>query len=426
MKNKVIALALVLCMLTGLAVSALASSTPAVDYSMKKEVRVLGHLADDARRQILANVGKKLKAKWPNVTLVDDNQNDHGIKLKLELPGGAGPEIFSVDDLLQQTLLPYIDDITDIVAERKFDERSLPGALAFNNQRTPGHYYSIPFTSSPCAFYYNKAIFTELGITPPTTFDELDAALAKIKTGSDYLPLANAGLSNRQILWLLYSYVCNTAPIEDVQQWYFQQSTPDTVKDAWIKSFELLQRWCQAGYLGDIKTVLGVDHLVYIANVYGKGNVAMTYDGDWRLADFEATGIDTGVFAYPAPYGTNAVDFSWALNKDAAKDPSMRAFFADFVDAFFDQDIMAQFYEAGYTPCIKFDASSLTVSPLRAEFMKAMEQQKVGYFLDNAAPGMFESLTKTTQQLMLGEIDPQQAWDQMNEKYEQGKAQVQK
>ncbi|HHW31491.1 MAG TPA: extracellular solute-binding protein [Clostridiaceae bacterium] len=398
---------------------------PVIDKTIKREVRVVGHLFDDTRRQILANVAEKLKKEWPNITLVDDCVSDHGTKLKLELPTGSGPEIFSVDDLYQQQLLPYISDITDIVIEHKFAERSLEGALDFNNQRTPGHYYSVPFTMSPCAFYYNKAIFKELNITPPKTFDELEAILAKIKNESNYIPLANAGLSNRHVLWMTYCNVSNNADMNDIRKWYFQESTPESVKNAFIKSFEILQDWCNKGYFGDVKTVLGIDHLVYISNVYGKGNVAMSYDGDWRLQEFEASGIDTGVFAFPSEYGTNAVDFSWALNKEAGEDPTMRAFFADFVEAFFDRDIVAQFYEAGYTPSIKIDTTGLTVSPLRQEFMEAIKNQKVGYFLDNAAPGMFEALTKITQQLMLNEITPEEAWVQMDASYEQGKASVQ-
>lgn len=411
---------LIAILVAGLMLSTLSSALATdsgVDFNINKEVRVLGHLADEARREIFANVAEKLKEKWPNIELIDESANDHGIKLKLELSSGSGPEIFSVDDLLQQELLTFISDITDIVVDHHFDERSLEGALSFNNQRTPGHYYSVPFTMSPCGFFYNKQIFTELELDIPQSFEELEALLEKVKTESDYLPLANAGLSNRQILWLLYSYIMNTAGIDDVRLWYFQDHTPDSVKAAWIDAFAMLKRWCDEGYLGDVKTVLGIDHLVYIANVYGKGNVAMTYDGDWRIADFESTEVDTGVFPYPGEYGTNAVDFSWALNKDFDEDPTMRAFFADFVEAFFDPHIVGQFYTAGYTPSIKFDSEGLTVTPLRREFMANMADQKVGYFLDNAAPGMFEILTKTTQQVMLGELNPEQAWEQMNSKY---------
>jgi raffinose/stachyose/melibiose transport system substrate-binding protein len=395
-----------------------------VDKNIEREIRVVSHLFDDTRRQILADVADMLKEEWPNITLVDDSASDHGTKLKLELPTGDGPEIFSVDDLYQQQLLPYISDITDIVKEHDFIGRSLDGALDFNNQRTPGQYYSVPFSMSPCAFFYNKDIFKELDITPPQTMEEFEAVLAKIKNESDYIPLANAGLSNRHVLWMTYCNVCNNADMEDIRKWYFQESTPDSVKDAFITSFDILQGWCEKGYFGDIKTVLGIDHLVYISNVYGKGNVAMSYDGDWRIEDFESSGIDTGVFAYPSEYGTNAVDFSWALNKEAGEDPTIRAFFADFVEAFFDYEIVAKFYEAGYTPSIKFDSTGLTVSPLRAEFMEAIQDQKVGYYMDNAAPGMFEAMTKITQQLMLGELTPEEAWDQMNASYEQGKATV--
>src|SRR5699024_1190669 len=76
-------------------------------------------------------------------------------------------------------------------------------------------------------------------------------------------------------------------------------------------------------------------------------------------------------------------------------------------------------YEAGYTPSVKFDSEGLTVSPLREEFMANTADQKVGYFLDNAAPGMFDVLTKTSQEVMLGELTPEQAWEQMTDRYEQ-------
>ena len=65
------------------------------------------------------------------------------------------------------------------------------------------------------------------------------------------------------------------------------------------------------------------------------------------------------------------------------------------------------------------------VSPLREEFMANTADQKVGYFLDNAAPGMFDVLTKTSQQVMLGELTPEQAWEQMNDRYEQAVSEAQ-
>lgn len=96
----------------------------------------------------------------------------------------------------------------------------------------------------------------------------------------------------------------------------------------------------------------------------------MSYDGDWRIADFEATDVPTGVFAYPSEYNTNSVDFSFALSKEAGEDPTIRAFFEDFVEAYFSQEIVAKFYEAGYSPSILFDVTGLEVTPLRAELWR--------------------------------------------------------
>lgn len=393
-----------------------------IDYNATMEIRFVGHFYDDARKQIFEDVAGMLKEKWPNVTLINDSSPDHGTKLVLEMPTGDGPEIVAVDDLYQQQLLPYLYDLTDIVEEHNFVERSLEGALDYNNQRTPGHYYSIPTTMSPCAVFYNKDIFEELDLEIPTTIEEFEAVCDKILAESDYIPLCDAGMSNRHVLWMLYNDVTNEADMDLVRAWYYQEETDPAVADAFIAAYEKLQSWCEKGYFGDIETVLGVDHLVYISNLYANGNYAMSYDGDWRIADFEATDVPTGVFAYPSEYNTNSVDFSFALSKEAGEDPTIRAFFEDFVEAYFSQEIVAKFYEAGYSPSILFDATGLEVTPLRAEFMAAIENQGVGYYLDNAASGMFEALTKITQMVMLGEMTPEDAWAETEAAYIQGMA----
>ena len=69
MGKRVLALVFVLALLTGTFSSALAAETE-IDYNISREVRVLGHLADDARREIFANVAAKLKEKWPTARTI--------------------------------------------------------------------------------------------------------------------------------------------------------------------------------------------------------------------------------------------------------------------------------------------------------------------------------------------------------------------
>lgn len=49
-----------------------------------------------------------------------------------------------------------------------------------------GHIYSVPFEMEPVALWYNKAMFEEAGLEPPTTWDELLAAAEQLTTEERY------------------------------------------------------------------------------------------------------------------------------------------------------------------------------------------------------------------------------------------------
>lgn len=394
---------------------------PAVDTNAKVELRMITHFTDEARRDLLNQAVEQLKKKWPKVEIADETTTEYATKMKLEFSSGNGPDFVTVDDLYQQTLMVgnYLKDITDIVEQGGFIEKSVPGAVEFNNMRTPGKYYSIPFLMAPVVVYYNKDVFTKLGISAPTTMEEFEAAMDKAKQGG-FMPMAIAGSSNMNTLWLTYHMVFNNSKIADIREWYYQKSTPDSVKTGFTDAFKKIDEWTKKGYFGDPKIAMGISYDNYVANMYAKGDVAMIMDGDWNIAAFQDSGVNTGVFAFPSDYIVNATDSGWALNAQA--DDTRKAVFADFVNVFFSQDMIGKYYAAGYTPSVKFDTNGLDVTPLRVELQNAAAPKKLGYFLDNAVPGLFDLATKATQDLMLGKLTPEQCWEQLNTGYEKSKA----
>ncbi|MFD2613638.1 ABC transporter substrate-binding protein [Paenibacillus gansuensis] len=391
-----------------------------VDRNADIKIKVLTHFTDEARRNLLNDAITKFKEQWPNAEVIDETTTEYGTKMKLEFASGDGPDFVTVDDLMQQTLNQgkYLKDITELVKKNGYIEKSVPGAVEFNNLRTPGTFYSVPILMAPVALFYNKDILEEFGVTsPPQTLEQFEEILEKAKQAG-YIPLANAGQSNNNMLWMIYHLVFNNTPIEDVRKWYYQESTPESVKKGFTDAFAKVAEWTKKGYLGDPKVMMGVGYDNYISNLYAQGKVAMALDGDWAMASFVDSGINTGVFAFPSEYIVNASDSGWALNAQA--DETKTAAFEDFVNIFFTEEMTGKLYTAGYTPSVLFDESKLEAIPLKQELQKAVADKKMGYFLDNAVPGLYDAAQKITQQLYMGKLTPEQTWEQFQAAYDKG------
>jgi len=81
-------------------------------------------------------------------------------------------------------LMPITEDVIPEVT--LYSDQSLAGSTSI----TDGKIYGIPYASQSLLIYYNKAIYEELGLTPPETFDEFVSNLKACETAG-IIPLAN-------------------------------------------------------------------------------------------------------------------------------------------------------------------------------------------------------------------------------------------
>ncbi len=153
-----------------------AADNAAIDYNASFELRMMTSLNGDARSKLIDEAITIFNEKWPNVTISNETTTDFAQKFQLSFSSGDGYDIVYVDDLNQQMLMEgnYLMDITEDVKERGWLDKTVPGAIEFNNLRTPGQYYSTAFLMAPIVVYYNKDIFNELGVEIPKTVDELE------------------------------------------------------------------------------------------------------------------------------------------------------------------------------------------------------------------------------------------------------------
>lgn len=180
-----------------------------------------------------------------------------------------------------------------------------------------GQVYGVPFAIQTLQMFYNKAIFEELGLSEPTTWDEF-VALNDTLLEAGYIPMATTA-KDTWMLPILHSVIGagsygGDAFVEGVL------SGETTFEDpAFVESIQAVKD-LQAYFPPDVTAVSYTD----AQTLFTTEMAAMFPGGSFEAAYFAAQNpdLELGVFAVPAK-GTNAqlsswfVDGAWAVSASA-------------------------------------------------------------------------------------------------------------
>jgi len=375
-------------------------------------IKVASPMSDDKRLDLMRQTIRIFERKYPDIRVdyMHDYQYD---ALKLAFSANEAPDVVYLDDLNQQIFerSGYLMNITEEIQRRRWGDREIEGALEFNNTRTPGSMYSVPFLMAPVVFYYNKAIFAQLKVRPPQTQEELSAILEKAKSAG-FIPMENGLISNFQVLWMLYHYLYAEVSPDDAAAFYYRGEVRDAFKRGMLDAMERISQDVRKGYFRP-----DMDNYDYrsVPLLFAQGKSAMAMDGDWNLPQYEEANFPVGVFAFPPKRKgdvqpiVNATDVAWALN--ARLDSAKKAAALDFIDNMLSEEVAELWYKGGLTPSVRFDAASVPISGLKKEMNQTLSGSSFGFYLDNVIPGMLDSIQTYTQMLVLGEKTPEQALD---------------
>ncbi len=129
------------------------------------------------------NAAKQFQTLHPNVTIqyqTIQNENLDG-KLQTALNANSGPDIF-----LQRgggKMKAEVNAGQLQVLNLNATDQANVGTAALGSETINGQIYALPFDTQPEGVYYSKNLFQQAGITStPTTIDELEADVAKLKT----------------------------------------------------------------------------------------------------------------------------------------------------------------------------------------------------------------------------------------------------
>ncbi|MEE6272065.1 ABC transporter substrate-binding protein [Georgenia wangjunii] len=241
--------------------------------------------------------------------------------LQTGLTGSDGPDIAQVRSygLLQPLVeggnLVALDDIVPEVAE--FDETILAGAKG----REDGNIYGVPFASQTLQMYYNVAVFDELGLEEPTTWDEF-IAVNEAVAESGMTPMS-VGALDAWIIPIVHdilgSAVYGGAEFEEA----VLAGETDFTDPAYVASLQTMAD--MARYMSD--SVVGVSYTDSQV-LFTTEQAAMFPGGSFELAFFQSENpdLELGVFQVPPAPGAaldEAVtpayaDGNWGMSAQSA------------------------------------------------------------------------------------------------------------
>lgn len=271
--------------LLGLTPILLSTSAFAEDKDLKVEVYSnLVSGGESAALNAIASAFEAKGGKWIDFAVPGDSTAPAVSRIVAGDPMGAAKmQATDLDELHAAGLMAEVDQVA---TEGKWKDR-LPDFVWASITRD-GHVYGAPINSqSEVWLWYNKKVFSDLGLQEPQSYDELFAHMDKIKAAG-IIPFAVGG-QKWQLAILFYKILAGVAP--DV---YLQMQTDDyenAVKSEGFKKaaeiFGRLRDYDDEGSPGRQWNVA--------VNMVATGQAAMMVMGDWAKGEFTAAGLTADV-----------------------------------------------------------------------------------------------------------------------------------
>ncbi|MCU1636979.1 MAG: carbohydrate transporter substrate-binding protein, partial [Cryobacterium sp.] len=286
------------------------SVQPAADLSAKVDytgtVSILTKFAGEPLSPYFEDLAKAYEAQHPDVKVELIQETDQSIKDKTKTltASGALPDIiFSWTGNWAENFIRggIAADLTDVVGPDSEWGASF-GAASLDTFKYDGKYYGIPLYNNGKFMGYNTAIFNELGLSVPTSFEELIDSCSVIRDAG-YEPIAfgnKDGWPGLHYLQQLFAYNVPT----DVLHADFAPATAKLDDEGYIASLEQFKTLVDEC----TDTGSGTNGVLYSTaqQALASGNAAMYYqeilEFDTVTAEGNVVTPDTfGIFKLPVP-----------------------------------------------------------------------------------------------------------------------------
>jgi raffinose/stachyose/melibiose transport system substrate-binding protein len=375
--------------------------------------------ADKNEQGTLEALVPRFEETYPNVT-VDVTYKSFDDLTATVVPalqsGGAdapdlvqGNQGYSVDGaLVQGGLIRPIDDLADAYGWEENLSPSFLGSMRWDEDGRrfgQGTLYGLHPVTQIVSVFYNKRKLEDLGLEPPETFADLEAALAAAKeNGEQPIILGNADQYPAfQVFGIIQG--AYSEPLE-ISEWINGTDGATFVTEGNVRAADKLVEWTEEGYFQE-----GFNGLseADATTRFGEGEGVFFIGGDWNaeaLVEAEAEGI--GFLAPPVGESGGHVTqgssgLPWHVNSATERLPAAAA----FLDMQQQTEFAQQLADLGRIPVTDPEVEGrdeLAQETIAAVTATLADDGQVGY-LDWATDTMYDTLASSTQELMDGRID---------------------
>ncbi len=273
----------------------------------------------------------------PNITVIQSCPPEAGTVIKTRVTGGDVPDIVAVGADNTYSDLAKAGVFVDLTDSAEMKNVQPAYVQIIKDVSGLDQVFAIPYATNANAIIYNKTIFTEQGLTVPTTWDELIAASKKLQ---------DAGVTP---FYFTLGDSWTTLPA-------FNVLAANTAGDDFFTKLKAGETTFTAGYkeaLEKFQELLTYGNDDILGKTYADGNAAfangesaMYCQGIWAIAEIQKANpeIDLGIFPYPVGNPAKVVSgvdllFSVAASSsDAEKAASMK-----FIDFLMSQEVATKY-----------------------------------------------------------------------------------
>ncbi len=415
MKSKYIPILLLLFVLV---LSACVPAAPAADSGGEMEMEPVTlefyhWFGSDLGETTISEINNRFHELHPNVTIEFETADTGTYEqvMSTRLAADDAPDIFGVfpgTKFHPQAEAGYLMDLSD----QPWVENILPGSLVVSKYQ--GKVMGFPHDANVIGAIYNKAIFEELGLEVPTTWDDFLAVCETIKE-SGKTPVA-LGLQSSWVTQLIPYAMAPTAIYRDngdfdASMWAGEATFVDS---PWQQMMEDYLAMSEAGYFN--ADPLGVDYGGAL-DMMAAGEAAIMVQGNWAVAGLrdKAPDIEWGMF--PLPYNKDGGDV-WvpaatggmmAISANT-EHPQEALAYLEFWASPEIQDL----YLTAKKAFPANEGSAPEIDPAAAEMLPALEVGSYPFLDQNWPPGVQGVMLEDIQSVFAGEMSVEEMLQEMD------------
>lgn len=339
-----------------------------------------GGVSSDTAKSVIAAFEKS----HPDFTVnaVTMETSDFDVKLPSTLGQESGPDLVYTgtepNHLGRYVKVGQVSNLKDVLAQRGWDKQAPSTQERLSYDGSP---FAVGNELETVGLMYNQVILDRLNIPVPKTLSELEAAMKKIKSSGDTIPMVlacggpcYAGLHMMHALGyatIPTAKILGTTPV----------GTADYTDPAWVAMLEKFKKWNTEGFFTpDASGIPDENHTAGFCT----GTTAFMVKGPWMFSamakceqedpakfKFGFTGFPVSDdVPFQAYVGTGK---AWFLASALDRDPAKRAAVLDLVSAFTDASTFSSWMEKdGLFPAMAFDPAAYKLTEPQKSALKIM------------------------------------------------------